>query len=164
MTTIEKENVKNILRILRKVVENLEIIVGDKEEDTPEIIQEMIIDKVKVTDEEVGNILKELGISPSIKGYLYLKEAILYVLSQDDQMNLLMTKDIYPRVAKFYKTTSQRAERAIRHAIEMSWDRGDQKTLEKYFYSCTSPKAGKPTNSEFIYTIVDYINSKKKLQ
>lgn len=163
MTTPEKENIKNILEILREVVDDLKVIVGDKE-GISEIIQEMTIKKVEVTDEEIGNILKELGISPSIKGYLYLKEAILYVLSQDDQMNLLMTKDIYPRVAKIYKTTPQRAERAIRHAVEMSWSRGNQEILEKYFYSCTNPNSGKPTNAEFIYTIVDCINSKKKLQ
>ena len=166
MKTIEKENVKNIARDLRKLAENLETMIADKE-DTAKTFKErekIINDKVEVTNEDVGNILKELGIAPSIRGYAYVKEAILYVLSQDNQLSLLMTKDIYPMVAKAYNTTPQRTERAIRHAVEMSWSRGNQEILEKYFYSCTSPNAGKPTNSEFIYTVVDYINSKKGLQ
>lgn len=93
-----------------------------------------------------------------------MKSAILYVFEQDDKLNLLMTKNVYPKIAKIYNTTPQRVERAIRHAIETAWNKGNLDTLEKYFYSCTSPKRGKPTNSEFIYTIVDYINSKKELQ
>ena len=93
-----------------------------------------------------------------------MKSAILYVFEQDDKLNLLMTKNVYPKIAKIYNTRPQRVERAIRHAIETAWNKGNLDTLEKYFYSCTSPKRGKPTNSEFIYTIVDYINSKKELQ
>ena len=162
MTTVEKETLESILDDLRRISSNLEEVLDNVENTS--IVQEENVNYEQKKGEQISIILKELGIAPNIKGYTYLKSAILYVFEQDDKLNLLMTKNVYPKIAKIYNTTPQRVERAIRHAIESAWNKGNLDTLEKYFYSCTSPKRGKPTNSEFIYTIVDYINSKKELQ
>ena len=92
-----------------------------------------------------------------IKGYHYLRTAIKYCLD-DSEMLSSVTKILYPSVAKKYKTTSSRVERAIRHAIEVAWDRGDVDVLSSYFGYTIQSERGKPTNSEFIAMITDKIN------
>jgi two-component system response regulator (stage 0 sporulation protein A) len=105
----------------------------------------------------VTEILHELGVPAHIKGYQYLREAILRVISEPDAINAV-TKILYPDVAKTFDTTPSRVERAIRHAIEVAWDRGDLETLQKYFGYTISNIKGKPTNSEFIAMISDYLS------
>ena len=92
-----------------------------------------------------------------IKGYQYLREAIRLTVEDMEVINAV-TKVLYPAVAKKFNTTASRVERAIRHAIEVAWDRGDLETLQKYFGYTVSNAKGKPTNSEFIAMIADRIS------
>lgn len=102
----------------------------------------------------VTRIIHQIGVPAHIKGYQYLRTAIMMTVSDSDVINSV-TKVLYPSVAKYYKTTSSRVERAIRHAIEVAWDRGDVDTLNSYFGYTIQTSRGKPTNSEFIAMIAD---------
>lgn len=104
----------------------------------------------------VTEIIHEIGVPAHIKGYQYLREAIIMTVKDMETINAI-TKVLYPTVAKKYKTTSSRVERAIRHAIEVAWDRGDLETLNSLFGYTVSNSKGKPTNSEFISMIADRI-------
>ena len=103
---------------------------------------------------QITEILHSLGIPAHIKGFTYLRCAIGMTVSDPDMINYV-TKSLYPSVAKVYATTTSRVERAIRHAIEVAWDRGDLETLNRYFGYTISRQRGKPTNSEFIAMISD---------
>ena len=103
---------------------------------------------------QVTAIIHDVGVPAHIKGYQYLREAILIAVADMDVINAV-TKVLYPEVAKRFNTTASRVERAIRHAIEVAWDRGDLETLQKYFGYTVSNVKGKPTNSEFIAMIAD---------
>lgn len=105
---------------------------------------------------EVTEIIHEIGVPAHIKGYQYLREAIIMSVKDMDAINAV-TKVLYPEVARKFSTTPSRVERAIRHAIEVAWDRGDIETLQKYFGYTVSNIKGKPTNSEFIAMIADMI-------
>ena len=109
----------------------------------------------------VTEIIHEIGVPAHIKGYQYLREAILLTIHDMDAINAV-TKVLYPEVARKYATTPSRVERAIRHAIEVAWDRGDVETLQKFFGYTVSGIKGKPTNSEFIAMIADHLNLRKK--
>ena len=102
----------------------------------------------------VTSVIHEIGVPAHIKGYQYLREAIMITVEDMDVINAV-TKVLYPAVAKRFATTPSRVERAIRHAIEVAWDRGDLETLQKYFGYTVSNAKGKPTNSEFIAMIAD---------
>ena len=110
----------------------------------------------------VTNIIHEVGVPAHIKGYQYLREAIMMVIGDNDLINSI-TKQLYPSVAKAYNTTSSRVERAIRHAIEVAWDRGDTDTLNKIFGFTINNGKGKPTNSEFIAMISDKLRLSMKV-
>lgn len=115
-------------------------------------------------ESQVTAIIHEIGVPAHIKGYQYLREAILIAVEDMEVINGV-TKILYPEVAKRYGTTSSRVERAIRHAIEVAWDRGDLETLQKYFGYTVSTSKGKPTNSEFIAMIADrlQLQNRRKL-
>ena len=102
----------------------------------------------------VTSVIHEIGVPAHIKGYQYLREAIIIAVNDMEVINAV-TKVLYPEVAKRFGTTPSRVERAIRHAIEVAWDRGDLETLQKYFGYTVSNAKGKPTNSEFIAMIAD---------
>jgi len=102
----------------------------------------------------VTGIIHEIGVPAHIKGYQYLREAIIIAVEDMDVINAI-TKVLYPQVAKAFQTTPSRVERAIRHAIEVAWDRGDLDTLQRFFGYTVSNTKGKPTNSEFIALIAD---------
>ena len=112
---------------------------------------------------EVTAILHEVGVPAHIKGYQYVREAIIIVVQNMDAINAV-TKVLYPEVAKRFHTTPSRVERAIRHAIEVAWDRGDLETLQGYFGYTVNSAKGKPTNSEFIAMIADRIRLRRKNQ
>ncbi|MBD5154238.1 MAG: sporulation transcription factor Spo0A [Oscillibacter sp.] len=112
-------------------------------------------------EELVTSIIHEVGVPAHIKGYQYVREAIMITVENMDVINSV-TKILYPEVAKRYHTTPSRVERAIRHAIEVAWDRGDLETLQKFFGYTVSNAKGKPTNSEFIAMISDRIRLKLK--
>jgi len=102
----------------------------------------------------VTEMIHEVGVPAHIKGYQYLREAIVYAAEDMDIINAI-TKILYPKVAKAFNTTASRVERAIRHAIEIAWDRGDIDTLQRYFGYTVNGAKGKPTNSEFIAMMAD---------
>jgi len=109
----------------------------------------------------VTDIIHEIGVPAHIKGYQYLREAIILTIQDMDIINAV-TKVLYPEVAKRFDTTPSRVERAIRHAIEVAWDRGDIEVLQKYFGYTVSNIKGKPTNSEFIAMIADSLTLRQK--
>ena len=109
----------------------------------------------------VTDIIHEIGVPAHIKGYQYLREAIILTINDMDAINAV-TKVLYPEVAKKFSTTPSRVERAIRHAIEVAWDRGDVETLQKFFGYTVSGIKGKPTNSEFIAMIADCLSLRRK--
>ena len=102
----------------------------------------------------VTNVIHEIGVPAHIKGYQYLREATIIAVGDMEVINAI-TKVLYPQVAKTFATTPSRVERAIRHAIEVAWDRGDLDTLQRFFGYTVSNTKGKPTNSEFIALIAD---------
>ena len=110
---------------------------------------------------QVTKIIHQIGVPAHIKGYQYLRTAILMTIENNDIINSV-TKILYPSVAKKYQTTTSRVERAIRHAIEVAWDRGDVDTLNAYFGYTIQNTRGKPTNSEFIAMIADNLRLKYK--
>ena len=109
----------------------------------------------------VTSIIHEIGVPAHIKGYQYLREAIIIAVNDMDVINAI-TKVLYPQVAKTFQTTPSRVERAIRHAIEVAWDRGDLDTLQRFFGYTVSNTKGKPTNSEFIALIADKLQLQLK--
>ena len=111
----------------------------------------------------VTEIIHQIGVPAHIKGYQYLRDAILMAIEDDDIINAV-TKRLYPAVAKKHSTTSSRVERAIRHAIEVAWDRGDVDVLNSYIGYTIHNGRGKPTNSEFIAMIADRIQLRLKQQ
>ena len=113
-------------------------------------------------DVEVTSILHQMGVPAHIKGYQYLRDAIVFVI---EDINLLgaVTKELYPMIAEKYNTTASRVERAIRHGIELSWDRGNIDLMNKYFGYTIDVERGKPTNSEFIAMIADKLKMANRL-
>ena len=118
-------------------------------------------DRSVTLERMVTSIIHEVGVPAHIKGYQYVREAIIIAVQDMDVINAV-TKVLYPEVAKRFHTTPSRVERAIRHAIETAWDRGDLETLQRYFGYTVSNTKGKPTNSEFIAMIADRIRLQTK--
>ena len=119
-------------------------------------------DQTRDIETQVTRIIHQIGVPAHIKGYQYLRTAILLTVRDSEMINSV-TKVLYPSVAKKYQTTTSRVERAIRHAIEVAWDRGDVDTLNSYFGYTIQNNRGKPTNSEFIAMIADNLRLKYKL-
>lgn len=119
-----------------------------------------------ITDKElefiITEIIHQIGVPAHIKGYRYLRESILITVKNEENLNSV-TKIVYPAVAKKFGTTASRVERAIRHAIEVAWDRGDVDVLNDYFGYTINNNRGKPTNSEFIAMIADKIRLKNRI-
>ena len=110
----------------------------------------------------ISEIMHQIGVPAHIKGYQYLREAIILSINNTEMMSSV-TKLLYPTVAKTFNTTASRVERAIRHAIEVAWDRGDVDVLSAYFGYTIQNTRGKPTNSEFIAMISDKLRLKMKI-
>ncbi len=117
---------------------------------------------VHVLETEITNIIHDIGIPAHIKGYNYLRDSIILAIKDAEVINCI-TKILYPTIAKMYQTTPSRVERAIRHAIEVAWNRGNTDTLNDLFGYTISNGKGKPTNSEFIALIADKIRLEYKL-
>ena len=118
-------------------------------------------DAVYNLEADVTNIIHEIGVPAHIKGYQYLRDAIIMSVNDSDVLNSI-TKILYPSIATKYKTTSSRVERAIRHAIEVAWSRGKMDTINELFGYRVSHGKGKPTNSEFVALISDRIRLEHK--
>lgn len=123
-----------------------------RETEQPEQKQE----EVRDLEQDVTDMIHEIGVPAHIKGYQYLREAIMMSV-EDPSMISSITKILYPTIAKRFQTTSSRVERAIRHAIEVAWSRGRMETLDALFGYTIDTGKGKPTNSEFIALIADKI-------
>jgi two-component system response regulator (stage 0 sporulation protein A) len=111
---------------------------------------------------EVTRIIHEIGVPAHVKGYQYLRAAIMLVTEEINYLGAV-TKELYPTIAKKYDTTPSRVERAIRHAIELAWDRGDMDRINKFFGYTINGEKGKPTNSEFIAIIADKLRLDSKV-
>mgnify|MGYP000978302552 CR=1 FL=1 len=109
---------------------------------------------LKDTDIEVTKMIQQMGVPAHVKGYQYLRDAIIYVIN-DASLLGAVTKELYPMIAQKYNTTPSRVERAIRHAIELAWDRGNIEFMNKFFGYTINVDRGKPTNSEFIAMVAD---------
>ncbi|MCD2492628.1 sporulation transcription factor Spo0A [Lacrimispora sp. NSJ-141] len=121
--------------------------------------QEQYIERNLETD--VTNLIHEIGVPAHIKGYGYLRDAIILSVSDMEMLNSI-TKMLYPTVAKMHQTTPSRVERAIRHAIEVAWNRGKMDTIDSLFGYTINTGKGKPTNSEFVALIADKIRLEYK--
>lgn len=110
--------------------------------------------KEEILEVKVTNIIHEIGVPAHIKGYQYLRDGIIMVVNNIEVINQI-TKQLYPDLAKKYKTTPSRVERAIRHAIEVAWNRGQIEITQNIFGYTVNSNKGKPTNSEFIAMIAD---------
>jgi len=118
-------------------------------------------EKVRDLEEDVTSIIHEIGVPAHIKGYHYLRDAIMMSVNDPEMLNSI-TKLLYPTIAKNHKTTPSRVERAIRHAIEVAWSRGKMDTIDELFGYTVSNGKGKPTNSEFVALIADRIRLEYK--
>lgn len=114
-------------------------------------------------ESHVTKIIHQIGVPAHIKGYQYLRTAIMMVANNNQIINEV-TKTLYPTIAREYDTTSSRVERAIRHAIEVAWDRGDVEVLDSFFGYTVHKNKGKPTNSEFIAMIADNLRLKMQFR
>ncbi|NLJ66995.1 MAG: sporulation transcription factor Spo0A [Clostridiales bacterium] len=110
---------------------------------------------------EIANIIHGIGVPAHIKGYQYLREAIMMVVNNVDLLSGI-TKELYPGIAEKFSTTPSRVERAIRHAIEVAWSRGRIETINKYFGYTIHDEKGKPTNGEFIAMVADKLRMQSK--
>ena len=143
---------KRIRELVNKPVPQKMIPVKESKPEFVEINTEISSeDKLEI---KVTNVIHEIGVPAHIKGYQYLRDGIMMVVNNIEIINQI-TKQLYPDLAKKYKTTPSRVERAIRHAIEVAWNRGQLETVEAIFGYTVNSNKGKPTNSEFIAMIAD---------
>ena len=136
-------SVSSLINIIEKVTKKI------KDISTPK-------NKEHTLEEKITNMIHQIGVPAHIKGYHYLRKGIMLCVENDSMLSSV-TKALYPEIAKFFQTTPSRVERAIRHAIEVAWDRGDIEVLNSYFGYTIHNGRGKPTNSEFIAMISDKI-------
>ena len=123
-------------------------------------------DKIEIKENleyDVTDMIHEVGIPAHIKGYQYLRDAIMLVIEEPEMLNSI-TKILYPTIAKKNQTTPSRVERAIRHSIEVAWSRGNMEIINSLFSYTVSTGKGKPTNSEFIALIADKIRLQNKIR
>jgi two-component system response regulator (stage 0 sporulation protein A) len=118
--------------------------------------------KARPIDVEVTNIIREIGIPAHIKGYQYLRDAIMMIITEIDLLGAV-TKVLYPMIAEKYATTPSRVERAIRHAIEVAWSRGNMDMINRLFGYTVKLEKGKPTNSEFMAMIADKLRMEMRV-
>lgn len=111
---------------------------------------------------EITKLIHTLGMPAHVLGYEYTREAILLALGNKEMLRSI-TKELYPAIAQTFNTTPSRVERAIRHAVELAWDRGDLDTIQKFFGFTVSSKKGKPTNSEFLSALADHLRLELQL-
>ncbi len=152
----EKETI--LAKIQQLKPDNKALLVNSREQyakrdDRPEYNLEM----------DVTNIIHEIGVPAHIKGYQYLRDAIMMSVDDSEMLNSI-TKILYPSIAKQHKTTPSRVERAIRHAIEVAWTRGKVDTIDELFGYTVNNGKGKPTNSEFVALIADKIRLEQKMR
>lgn len=137
-----------------------EVLKGQEKQ--VKIYEQKIRKEDRDLEADVTEIIHEIGVPAHIKGYQYLRDAIMMSVNDIEMLNSI-TKVLYPSIAKKNQTTASRVERAIRHAIEVAWSRGRVDTIDELFGYTVNNKKGKPTNSEFIALISDKIRLQSKL-
>ncbi len=161
VSTKDNREVYKILNDLMNQNKEFQIMItvpsSEKQKNTTEITEEKPV--VRDLEQDVTNMIHDIGVPAHIKGYQYLREAIMMSVN-DPTMISSITKLLYPTIAKRFQTTPSRVERAIRHAIEVAWSRGKMETLDNLFGYTINTGKGKPTNSEFIALIADKIRLK----
>ncbi|MDO4582021.1 MAG: sporulation transcription factor Spo0A [Bacillota bacterium] len=128
----------------------------------PEVSDALPLTRSGNLEVEITRIIHQMGVPAHVKGYQYLRDAIMFVTEEINLMGAV-TKELYPMIAEKYNTTASRVERAIRHAIELAWDRGNVELMNKYFGYTINIERGKPTNSEFIAMIADKLRMGEKM-
>ncbi len=156
MKPFEEEVVLNRVRNMR----GKEVLKGQEKQ--VKIYEQKIRKEDRDLEADVTEIIHEIGVPAHIKGYQYLRDAIMMSVNDIEMLNSI-TKVLYPSIAKKNQTTASRVERAIRHAIEVAWSRGRVDTIDELFGYTVNNKKGKPTNSEFIALISDKIRLQSKL-
>ncbi len=166
-TTKDNEKVYKILDDLIGRGQEFQIMItvpSSKKGTAPEVIEKPgKQETARDLEQDVTNMIHEIGVPAHIKGYQYLREAIMMSV-EDPVMISSITKILYPTIAKRFQTTPSRVERAIRHAIEVAWSRGRMETLDALFGYTIDTGKGKPTNSEFIALIADKIRLSYRMQ
>lgn len=167
--TKDQEKMYRLIDDLMKADKEFQIVItvpssGTKENESeaPAPLRAMSVTDKEVTYDlecDVTDMIHEIGVPAHIKGYQYLREAIMMCVKDMEMLNSI-TKLLYPTIAERYQTTPSRVERAIRHAIEVAWNRGRMETLEALFGYTVNIGKGKPTNSEFIALITDKLRLK----
>ena len=147
-------NNKKLVAEIRIIIKSLERMAEILESE--EKVEETAKAEVCISEKEITQLLRRLGIPAHIKGYHYIRTAIMMCVANPELLGAI-TKELYPEVAKAHDTTSSRAEGGIRHAIEGSFDRIDQEIYMEVFQYTVSAEKGRPTNSEYIAALVDYI-------
>lgn len=164
LTTKDNERLYKIIGQLMSSDKEFQIMItvpSEKKENLKKNNVEEIAKQVQERDleQDVTDMIHEIGVPAHIKGYQYLRESIMMAV-EDNTMLSSITKILYPTIAKKFQTTPSRVERAIRHAIEVAWSRGRMETLDALFGYTINTGKGKPTNSEFIALIADRIRLK----
>ena len=164
LTTKDNERLYKIIGQLMSSDKEFQIMItvpSEKKETVKKNTVEEAVKKVQERDleQDVTDMIHEIGVPAHIKGYQYLRESIMMAV-EDNSMLSFITKVLYPTIAKKFQTTPSRVERAIRHAIEVAWSRGRMETLDALFGYTINTGKGKPTNSEFIALIADRIRLK----
>ena len=160
LTKRDDERMYKILSDLISTNKEFQIMITVPKSESGEEQKEELFTKVETVKEvhdlekDVTEMIHEIGVPAHIKGYQYLREAIMLSVENTEMLSAI-TKLLYPTIAKKYGTTSSRVERAIRHAIEVAWGRGNMDTLNSLFGYTISLGKGKPTNSEFVALIAD---------
>ena len=165
--TIDNEKIYKILGDLMNGDKEFQIMItvpsgkGENRRNTVQEAPKPVVERD--LEQDVTDMIHEIGVPAHIKGYQYLREAIMMAVD-DPGMISSITKILYPTIAKRFQTTSSRVERAIRHAIEVAWSRGRMETLDALFGYTIDTGKGKPTNSEFIALIADRIRLSYRMQ
>lgn len=164
MTTKDNEKLYKILGQLISCDKEFQIMITvpsgkDKTQEKTKVEEIKKEAETRDLEQDVTDMIHEIGVPAHIKGYQYLREAIMMSV-EDTTMLSSITKILYPTIAKRFGTTPSRVERAIRHAIEVAWSRGRMETLDALFGYTINTGKGKPTNSEFIALIADRIRLK----
>lgn len=167
LNVVTKDDNERMFKILSELINKdkefqIMITVPSKETENSANLfaqTEVAVKKEHDLEQDVTDMIHEIGVPAHIKGYQYLREAIMMSVEDIEMLNSI-TKILYPTIAKRFQTTPSRVERAIRHAIEVAWSRGRMETLDALFGYTINTGKGKPTNSEFIALIADKIRLK----
>lgn len=147
-------------KVIEEVIRKMDSCEERVIEEVSEILKNLLKEQ-KSQEEVVTDYIRRIGMPTHLKGYYYVREAIVIVVNEPEMLEAVM-KELYPRIAKKFKTTWNKVEKGIRSCIEVTWEKGNKKEIEELFQYTICNKKGKPTNSEFIALIADEIQLKHR--